>query len=181
MAEILCVRKSWNNTALNIPIPGNFYLLHINPSADHPFGEKGKVLANGWRQLGNENMAGMLILDGDVAIEPGDLTNMLAAIHEHDKMVVVAPVRIWPKSTKRNSWVWSHWSDHGSQVMETENVRWFTFNFTYLPRKVIEQALSDGLVDWTYPSVDTRMSKAAMRAEVPVYVAENVLPKHLHF
>jgi len=181
MAQIICVRENWNNTAFSVPIPGNFHILHINPTAEHPFGERGKVLAGAWKQLSNDTMDGMLTLDGDVVIEPCDLTNMLAAIHEHDKMVVVAPARIWPKSTKRKGWVWAHWSTEASQVMETENIRRFTFNFTYLPRRVIEQALEDGLVDWKYPNVDTRMADAAVRAGVPVYVAQNVLPKHLNF
>jgi hypothetical protein len=138
-------------------------------------------LAGAWKQLNNNNMDGMLIMDGDVVIDPGDLTNMLTAIHEHDKMIVIAPARIWPISTKRKNWVWAHWSTEASQVMETENIRWFTFNFTYLPKKVIEQALTDGLTEWTYPNVDKRMSESAVTAGVPVYVAENVLPKHLNF
>jgi hypothetical protein len=183
MAEIICIRENWNNTALSIPIPnaGNFHTLHIIPTPEHPFGEKGKALAGAWKQLGYAKVDGMLILDGDVVIEPGDMENMLAAIHGHDKMVVTAPARIWPKSTKRKSWVWAHWSTEASQVMETKNIRWFTFNFTYLPKKVIEQALKDGLADWTFPSVDKRMSEAAVRAGVPVHVAENVSPKHLNF
>jgi hypothetical protein len=157
-------------------------MLHISPSADYPFGEKGKVLAGAWKQLDPDNiMDGMLILDGDVAIEPIDLKNMLAAINDHDHMVVVAPARIWPISTKRKEWSWAHWGKAPSQVIETENVRWFTFNFTYLPRKVIEQAISDGLYAWTFPGVDKRFSDAAFRAGVPIYVAEDVQPKHLHF
>src|SRR5580700_341288 len=104
MAEIICVRQNWDNSALSIPIPGQFYTLRVNPSSEHPFGEKGRVFAGAWRQLSHEKTDGMLILDGDVVIEPGDLANMFAAIHHHDKMVVIAPARIWPKSTKRKNW-----------------------------------------------------------------------------
>lgn len=182
MAEVICVRMNWDNSALSIRIPGAFYTLRVNPSSEYPFGEKGKVLAGAWKQLDPDHkMDGLLILDGDVAIEPIDLTNMLAAIHHHDKMVVVAPARIWPISTKRSQWAWAHWSAKASQVMERENIRWFSFNFTYLPRQVIEQALSDGLINWTYPSVDKRMSDSAFKAGVKVHVAENVYPKHLNF
>lgn len=181
MAEIVCIRENWDDTALKIPLPGNFFTLNIRPSAEYPFGEKGKAIAGAWRQLSNNHVDGMLMLDGDVVIEPVDLSNMMAAIHTHDKMVVIAPARIWPKSTKRKRWVWAHWSSEASQDMETENIRWFTFNFTYLPRKVIEQAVEDGLSTWTYPSVDKRMSDSAAKAGVPVFVAENVLPKHLNF
>jgi hypothetical protein len=181
MAQIICVRENWDNTAFKIPIPGNFYTMNIYPSAEYPFGERGKVLAGAWKQLSNSNVDGMLTLDGDVVIEPGDMTNMLAAIHAHTEMVVVAPARIWPKSTKRKTWVWAHWSTVASQEMETENVHWFTFNFTYLPRKVIEQAINDGLGNWRYPSVDKQMSESAAKAGVPIFVAENVYPKHLNF
>jgi len=157
-------------------------MLNIIPTVEYPFGEKGKTLAGAWKQLDHDNtMDGMLILDGDVAIEPVDLANMFAAIHGHDKMVVVAPARIWPTSTKRKEWSWAHWTKQPSQVMETENVRWFSFNFTYLPKKVIEQALNDGLRTWMYPRVDKRVADSAFKAGVPVYVAQNVSTKHLHF
>jgi hypothetical protein len=182
MAEIICVRMNWNRTAPSINVPGEFYMLHVDPSAEYPFGEKGKTLAGAWKQLNPDNvMEGMLILDGDVAIEPIDLSNMLGAIHHHDGMVVVAPARIWPVSTKRKQWSWAHWATKPSQIMETENIRWFSFNFTYLPKKLIEQALSDGLRSWTYPRVDMRFSESAFKSGIPVYVAENVHPKHLHF
>jgi hypothetical protein len=182
MAEIICVRINWHETAASIPVPGQFYTLHVSPTNEFPFGEKGKALAGAWKQLNPNNvMDGMLILDGDVAIEPIDMTNMLTAIHHHDKMVVVAPARIWPISTKRKQWSWAHWSDKPSQIMETENIHWFSFNFTYLPKKLIDQALHDGLVSWTYPRVDMHFSETAVRVKIPVYVAEHVYPKHLHF
>jgi hypothetical protein len=182
MAEIIMVRVDWDNSALPIPTPGKFHHLHVNPSPDYPFGEKGRTLAGAWKQLNtNGKMDGMLILDGDVAIEPGDLTGMLQAIHTHDKMVVTAPARIWPRSTKRKEWSWAHWSKDPNQVLETENIRWFSFNFTYLPKKVLEQAIKDGLTSWTYPRCDMRMSDAAFNAGVPVYVAVDVQPKHLNF
>ena len=182
MAEIIMVRVNWDNTALAIPTPGKFHDLHVNPTTDYPFGEKGKVLANTWKQLNvDNNMDGMLILDGDVAIEPIDFTNMLRAIHDHDKMVVIAPAKIWPKSTKRKEWSWAHWSKDPSQTLETDNIRWFSFNFTYLPKKVIEQAIQDGMVTWAYPRCDMRVSTAAFTAGVSVFVAQNVFPKHLNF
>lgn len=182
MAEIIMVRVNWDNTALKIPTPGKFHDLHVNPTLEYPFGQKGMVLANAWKQLNVDNvMDGMLILDGDVAIEPIDLANMLHAIHHHDKMVVTAPARIWPRSTKRKEWSWAHWSKGPSQVMETENIRWFSFNFTYIPKLVIEQAVKDGLMTWAYPRCDNKVSTAAFNAKVPVFVAQNVLPKHMNY
>lgn len=176
------VRLNWNDTALKIPTPGKFHNLLIAPTLDNPFGEKGRVIAGAWKQLNPDNkMDGMLILDGDVAIEPIDLTNMFRAIHNHDQMVVVAPARIWPKSTQKKVWTWAHWSKEPSQTMETENIRWFSFNFTYFPKKVIEQAIGDGLVNWKFPRCDMRMSDAAFHAGVKVFVAEDVYPKHMNY
>jgi hypothetical protein len=182
LAQILCIRENWAHTAAAIKIPGEFHTMHFGPTANYPFGEKGRALAGTWKQLDPDNiMAGMLILDGDVAIDPTDLANMLAAIHHHDDQVVVAPAIIWPISTKRGQWTWAHWSDQPSQVLETENIRFFSFNFTYVPRKAIEQAIRDGLASWRFPRVDKRLSDAARKAGTQVYVAENVRPKHLHF
>lgn len=182
MAEIITVRVNWDNTAVPIKLPGKFFEMHVDPSAEYPFGQKGKTIAGAWRQLNTDkNMDGMLIIDGDVAIDPIDYQNMLSAIHYHHDMVVVAPARIWPASTKRKDWSWAHWSVEPSQKLETENIRWFSFNFTYLPKKVLKQALTDGLRRWTYPVVDKSMSTAAFDAGVPVFVAEDVHTCHLNF
>src|SRR5690242_10659791 len=117
MAEIVCVRMNWDRTALPQPIARHYYDMHVSPEPGYPFGRKGLVISAAWRQLASRNASGLLILDGDVAIDPEDHAAMLRAVDERPQLVHVAPVKIWPKSTKRSAWTWSHWRDEPGQAL----------------------------------------------------------------
>ncbi|HMD24756.1 MAG TPA: hypothetical protein VKH61_11690, partial [Streptosporangiaceae bacterium] len=136
MANLVCVRLDWDRTAFPLNIP-NFHTIHLGPEASHPFGRKGLALAGAWRQLAQNSPDGMLILDGDVAIDLLDLAAMRAGIHVEPDVVHTAPVRLWPRSMAGESWVWAHWRDDPSQVNVPDPVR-FSFCFTYVPAKLIE-------------------------------------------
>ena len=159
----------------------NFYNLHIDPTAEHPFGRKGFVLSNAWKQLAGKNADGLLILDGDVMIDPEDHKAMLRAIHEGPGDVQVAPARLWPVSTKRNGWTWAHWATEASMEREDTGVRWFSFCYTYLPRALMAAADRAGLRAWTYPGVDKQMSEAAQKLGVGIHVVEGCYPKHMNY
>lgn len=180
MAEIVCVRMNWNGTAIPLPAARHFYDMHVGPVPDYPFGRKGLVISSAWRQLSARHHAGLLILDGDVAIDPADYGAMLAAVHEAPQLVHVAPVRIWPVSTKREAWTWAHWTEAPSQRLELRP-RYFSFCFTYLPRMLLVQADRDGLKRWTYPGVDMRMSETAQRNGIGARVVTGCWPKHMNY
>ena len=48
----------------------------------------------------------------------------------------------------------------------------FAFNFTYVPRRVVELAIKAGLKNWQSPQVDRMMSRTARQAGVPMRVVE---------
>lgn len=179
MAELVCLQVNWDRRALPIRLP-DFHQLHIGPEPGYPAGRKGLQLAGAWRQLAGATTSGMLLLDGDVAVDLLDLAAMKAAIHRDPAVVWTAPVRLWPKSTHFSGWVWGHWAREPGQVSSQKPWR-FSFCFTYLPRLVIEQAIEDGLEGWTFPWVDREVSCAARAAAVPVRVVPSCTPKHLHF
>lgn len=179
MAELVCLHVNWDRTALPVRLP-DFHELHIGPEPGFPAGRKGLALAGAWRQLSGSTTDGLLLLDGDVAADVLDLAAMRAAIHSQPGVVHTAPVRLWPKSTNRDGWIWGHWGDGPSQVSDPRPWR-FSFCFTYVPRAVIEQAVADGLDGWAFPWVDREMSCAARAAGVPVHVVPGCTPKHLHF
>lgn len=173
---------NWDNTAMQgMRAARNFYNLHIDPSPAQPFGAKGSVLSAAWKQLAGKNADGLLILDGDVMIDPEDHKAMLRAIHEHPGAVQVAPARLWPVSTKRNGWTWAHWATEPSMQREDDGVRWFSFCYTYLPRRLMAAADREGLRSWAYPGVDKRMSETAQKIGIDIRVVGGCHPKHMNY
>jgi hypothetical protein len=182
--EFVIVRVNWDRTALPFHMPGavRWFDLHVGPEAGHPFGRRGLALAAAWERLGNRECTGMLVMDGDVQIDPLDLGAMGDAIAAAPGNVLVGPVRLWPASTMRPSWVWGHWrSPHGpSQEMIMNPNRW-GFGFTYLPRRLLAAADAAGLREWEFPNVDMEMSQLAARRRIPARVVQGCHPKHMHY
>lgn len=184
MPEFVICRVNWDRTAPPFHMPGavRWFDLHVGPEPGRPFGRRGLAIAGAWAQLGNRECRGMLMMDGDVAIDPLDLAAMGDAIGQDPAMVLVGPVRLWPASTMRPSWVWGHWTagPGPTQEMITEPDRW-GLGFTYLPRRLLELAAAAGLKQWTFPNVDVRMSDVARRHGIRARVVEDCHPKHLHY
>jgi hypothetical protein len=176
---MVCVRVDWDRTAIPLRIP-NFHVIRLAPEAAYPFGRKGAALAGAWRQLSGGQTDGMLILDGDVAVDLLDVAAMRAAIHVEPSVVHTAPVRLWPASLHGPSWVWAHW-DYDPGQENIASPRRFSFCFTYLPRALIGACIKGGLEEWTFPHVDRLVSKQAEEGKVPVRVVPDCFPKHLHF
>jgi hypothetical protein len=174
------VRLDWDRTAFDQRIASRFYTLNVGPEPDYPFGRKGLVLASSWRTLALPEYTGMLILDGDVAIDPEDYGQMLAAIHVRPDIVHTAPAKLWPASTKRKDWVWGHWTAEASQEIE-DQAWWFTFCFTYLPRVLIEAAIRAGLRSWRYPTCDRKVCETYQTSGLPVHIVKNCFPKHMNY
>lgn len=191
-AELLCLRIIWDRQV--IPLPHNelgFHQLHVSPEPAYPFGRKGLALASAWQQIGTATTAGMLLLDGDVVIDPHDLAAMHAAINKDPEGVWTAPVRLWRSAMREagGGWIWSHLTGfprdqaHLDEWDEHKDFR-FSFCFTYLPRHLIVAAIkaSPGLKTWAYPHCDMRMHQLAARRRVPVrIVRDGCTPKHLNY
>lgn len=182
MARVVQARIVWDTGRANGAVPGyrGFHDLLVGPEPAYPFGRKGLALLSGWKQLADPGTDGMLLLDGDVVIDPFDLDMMNGAIHELPGVVHTAPVRVWPVSTKFGDWTWGHWRDGPSQEIDL-TPRWFSFCFTYLPRALITGCEKAGLAKWAYPRVDSAVSKNAQQLGIAVNVVTEATPKHLNF
>jgi hypothetical protein len=78
-------------------------------------------------------------------------------------------------------WVWAHWETEPGQDIDYA-ARWFSFNFTYLPRALLEHCLKPGkLKTWTYPNVDASVARAARELGIPGRVVDGCFPVHLHW
>jgi hypothetical protein len=191
VVNLICVKIAWmGKTIASMEQP--FHAIHVMPEPEHPKGRKGLVMASAWRQMATEDDAGMLVLDSDVAIEPTDLLAMVHHIGRDRDAVWTAPVRLWPRSTHLPSWVWGHRRPAPEGASPEEALRlwqtdiddpeWFTFCFTYLPRRLIDEAVAAGLTTWHYPYVDRNMHLLAKDKGIPVRVVRGGChPRHINF
>lgn len=189
--NLICVKIAWmGKTIASMEQP--FHVIHVNPEPAHPKGRKGLTMASAWRQMSTDPDIGMLVLDSDVAIEPTDLATMVQHIGSETSAVWVAPVKLWPRSTHLPSWVWGHRKTPPGNASQEDAMRlwqtdvndpeWFTFCFTYLPRRLIEAAVEAGLKEWHYPYVDRNMHLLAKEKGIPVRVVRgDCHPKHINF
>lgn len=161
-----------------------FHEVHVGPEPGFPAGRKGLALAGAWLQHGIPSEAdGMIILDADVAVDPQMVAAMIAACASDPESVWTAPAKIWPTTTGRGDWIWAHWENEDGESQDCDEVaRWFSFCFTYLPRRLIEHCLKNNrLQSWTYPIVDASVCKAARRIGVKGKVVPDCFPVHLHY
>ncbi len=179
------LRVIWSGHRVKFPlmIPGsNMRELIVSPEPSHPFGRKGLAIASAWAQLEEEAMAGLLILDGDVAIDPYDYHLMFEAVQADPAAVHIAPARLWPASRGDiYGWSWAHCKNGNFTHLPTPDPDFFSFNFTYLPRRVVELSVRAGLKNWRFPHVDQMVSRTARQAGVPMNVVDACQPKHLHY
>lgn len=192
MASVACIRLDWDRTAIPLPLPGAWHAVHVSPEPGYPAGRKGLQLAGAWDQYAGPRTDGMLIMDGDVVADLADVREMLRAIDVAPRSVWTAWARLWrpvPGVTPWPGWVWGHWAEQPSQARPAPPARegapfpmprWFSFCFTYLPRRLIDDCRRHGLESWTFPHVDTRVSQRAQVLGLPVGVVDCEV-KHVHW
>jgi hypothetical protein len=159
----------------------------VDPEPEYPAGRKGLVLTNFWKQMSSETDQGLLVVDGDVVLDPEDFAAMHAACWEKPDEVHVAPVRLWPISTGLEAPIWGHGHDlYG--VGFDEPITRFSLCCTYLPSALLWDCILsagpianlDNMHLWIYPDVDKSISKVAAKG-YKVNIVENCKPKHLNF
>jgi len=181
MPQVVLVRVSWDRTAVPLRAASRFYTLNIAPEPGYPFGRRGLGMAAAWRQLAGPQAAGMVFLDGDVAIDPIDVAAMLNAIDREPGRPHVAPVRLWPSSTKQARWVWGHGNGGFFHDQDPDECDYFGLSFTYLPAQLITDCMRHGMDSWTYPHVDTQIRRRAAALKMTARVVRQASPKHLNY
>jgi hypothetical protein len=182
MTNVVFCRIDWDHKAFPLNLPGiRLHTLRVDPEPDYPFGRKGRVIQRGWEQLRGPDVAGLILLDGDVAIDLYDVDQMFAAVDSDPRAVWVAPAKLWPQSTRRPSWIWGHRAGEPSQEMVTSGITFFSFCFTYLPAALLGRCVKAGLSGWTFPTVDTQVSRIARTGRTRIRVVEGIEVTHLHY
>jgi len=189
VTPIICVRLDWDRTAVRLPagLPGRWHTLHYGPEPGHPHGRRGLAVGSAWKRLTTapaHDAAGLLMMDGDVVIDPVDYQEMQESIASRPVWVWVAPIRLWPASTGLDDWVWGHWPggpQNRSQRLQYDDIAWWGLGMTYLPRRLIARCLRDGLRNWEYPNVDSCINQRAQALGLDVGVVATCEPKHLNY
>lgn len=123
-------------------------------------------------------------MDNDVAADPDDLAAMTEAIEADPGSVQTALVKLWPASTGRDSWIWSHrgGSLGSPQVLadEAAPVAYFATGLTWLPGRLLDLAAPQ-LPSWPFHAFDVGLSEVALAHGIHVYAVHSCRPKHLHF
>jgi len=161
-----------------------FKHVNIYPTNEFPFGRKGYTLTRLWETAKESHTQGMLILDGDVAIDPIDFDVMYRAMRSAPTAIHIGPARIWPVSTGYSTSVWAH-RKFGTSFAEWQEFRTevdtASFCFTYLPATLINGCISNGMENWTYPNVDKTVFEHARKMEIRFHVVDGCMPKHMHY
>jgi hypothetical protein len=178
----LFARFNWDHSALPFTMHYpyvTFKDIHILPSAEHPTGQKGLALASYWKEQGLDKYTGIVILDGDVVIDPEDFRVMSEAIDARPDIVHTAAVKLWVTTDHGYDWFWSHSNGRLTKELILEPT-YFSFCFSYLPGGLLYSAMRMGVRDIVYPFVDEFVSVAATQLEIPVNVIP-CEPKHVHY
>lgn len=180
--SVLFCRFNWEHSALpyNPSIKDvTFKDIHLSATPAFPVGRKGLALISYWEQMQRMRpYIGMVLMDGDVAIDPLDVRIMQICIMESPKAVLTAPIRLW----YGGDWYWSHrGADNELDKFDPDAISFFSFGFTFLPKALLDKAAETGIASECYPYVDEFMSNLAMTMGLEIKLADGCTPKHMHF
>jgi hypothetical protein len=183
LKSVLKLHVGWEGGFIR-KMPG-YHRVDLHPTDEYPTGRKGLAISKMWELMAEEHTSGVIILDGDVAIDPHDNAAMDDATKRYPDHVNIGASIIWPISTNFSTWVWAHRRNGAKKITDwqvfTDSPDTFSFCFTYLPRRLLEACMPIGMSSWTYPQVDYNVTKAAQRLEIPMRVVENCNPKHMNY
>lgn len=141
-------------------------------------------MAAAWLRWRDKGAPGILWMDPDVVADPSDLEAMHQVITYRPDTVWVAAHKLWPASTNLQDWVWGFGGWDDGRMTTTRNMRvmpgWFALGFTYTPAALLQPITSD-LAVWVFGQVDMGLSAAARALQVPIRVANQARPRHVHF
>lgn len=134
--------------------------------------------------LHHSGAPGVLWLDCDVAADPDDYEAMAAVVQVLPEDVHTGMVKLWPTSTSRDTWIWSHRGGTLGAPAATQDestpVAYVSTNFLWIPARLLSLAFPAG-ASWQWTEIDVQLSEIALRNEIPAHAVLACRPKHLHF
>lgn len=180
--RIVTAQIEWQGYRVkSIPVD---YVLPVAPLDNWPHGRKALAMRDLWSKLRDAGTAGVLWLDPDVAADLDDLAAMQAAVDALPGAMHTGWVKLWPASTGRPEWIWSHRAgSFGFPVAhqgEFTTVAYIATGFLWTPAELLELAWPT-MLHWRWEQVDVLLSELALAHDIGIYAAPGCNPKHLHF
>ena len=160
------------------------HVIRTRPDHLYPHGRKGQGMQDWYAQVRDRGHHGIVWLDADVAADPDDLAAIDDAIIKRPDYMHTAALKLWPASTGRDDWMWSHRTgDHGSPEATQDisaPVRYVATGMLYTPMKLLSLCYGP-LARLQWAEVDVFLSEMALRHDIPARIVLGCRPKHLHF
>lgn len=180
--EFPIIQSVWQGFAIDsLPVT---HRLDIKPEEGFPQGREAYLLSEKWKDIRGHDIAGVLLLGCDVAADPDDYQAMKASVLGAPTSVHTGLVKLWPASTGRLEWMWSH---RGGSLGAPEagqldiiHPAYFSLGFVFIPRMLMDLAFPDN-AGWKWGQMDVGLSEIALRHHIPIKVVYDAQPKHLHF
>lgn len=160
------------------------YIIDVWPEDNYPNGKEGKGIAEAWSLARSAGSRGLLLLGCDVAGDPDDYQAMAAAILSCPDDLYTGMVKLWPESTKRDDWMWSHRGGTlgapAATQDETVSVAYVSLGYLWVPGRLLDLAAPD-MGTWQWGSVDVKLSELALASGIAAHAVPGCRPKHLHY
>lgn len=160
------------------------HIIDVWPTPEYPKGMEMALIAECWKANRGQGYPGLLLLGCDVAADPDDLAAMAASVAQLPDDLHTGMVKLWPYSTSRDTWMWSHRAGTISQpeVITDEAVQptYVSLGFLWVPARLLNIA-APAMRRWRHSEGDVGLSEAAIRHGIPAHAVRDCRPKHLHF
>lgn len=180
--KLFTVQAEWQGYRINsIPVD---HVMHVESPPKYPDNHRAFLMSQASRLARENGHNGVWWLTCDIALDPGDVQAMEDAVHESPELVHTGLVKLWPASTGRDTWMWSHRSGKiGAPTAtqdETAPVTYFSIDCVWTPVRLLDLAFPriEG-AQWNH--IDLRLSEIAAENDIGARVVAGCRPKHLHY
>lgn len=160
------------------------HIIDVWPTPDKPKGNEAEKIAECWKANSDSGYPGLLLLGCDIAADPDDLAAMAASVAQLPADLHTGMVKLWPASTSRDTWMWSHRTGSLGQpaVITDERAQptYVSLGFLWVPARLLDLA-APVMGRWQHGDTDVQLSEVAIRAGIPAHAVPDCRPKHLHF
>lgn len=172
----------WDNFRVISVVPN--YVIPLWPDPEYPHGRKAQAMSDLWAWLRAYDTPGICWFDPDVAADPDDLAAMQAAVNADPTVIYTGMIKLWPQSTGRSEWIWSHrggtiGAPTASQD-ENQPVTYFATGFLWTPAELLDLAFP-AHARWQWLELDVQLPQLAALNHIAARTVPGCRPKHLHF